>query len=141
MERAIAKPGLSVFRRRLVSGPGQGLSKSCLPDADSDPVSDGSERLVVDVPFGHRLEQDAGGKLVSPGRECHVVCVLRTPVELGGSPRSRAGAAGEAAVFDVEQSVIGETVEVVGGHLTGHLDRVGGGVPANWHGGSGDELV
>ena len=67
---------------------------------------------------GKSLEHDPGGEFVAAGRDADREGARRLAVQLRRPARSRSTQPGEASEFDVEQAVIGQPIEVIGGGLS-----------------------
>jgi hypothetical protein len=65
---------------------------------------------------------------------------LGPPVQLCGAAGAGPGTAGWAAVLDGQQSLLGQPVEVEGGHPPADADRVRRRVPADCRPAAGDDV-
>lgn len=121
------RPGL---RRPNALGPAGTHRLTELPSGEScgtvDRLGDvATARLGVD----DRIGEQPPGQLVVARRQGDVELERRTAVHLGGSAGARAGAAAETLVVDIEEAVLGQPVEVVGGDAALDARSVGGLVP------------
>src|SRR5690606_282203 len=102
MEGTVAESDLAVLDCRLVAGVFERFVETLTAEAHTGPASDVGEHLRPHPAFPGGLQQDASCQLVTTRRDRDLVHRPGSPVELGGTPRPRPGASGQAPEFDVE---------------------------------------
>jgi hypothetical protein len=75
--------------------------------------------------------QDVRGEVVAPFRQGDRELAGGPAVELRGAARARAGPAAEPPELRLQQSFVAQPVQVELGGVHGHVDRGGGGLPAD----------